>query len=175
MSTTGKEKAMSMIPTGAEALEGVKDLGMLALGMIGAHAVTAVTKKDTALVNGGIALVGLGVAIKAHNPLIKMFGLGVSAFGTIKVINGLVKEVATPQTTEGLNGILPESAKALIRKFIPTLSGADDMQGAYDNLNGDDDMRGADDLSLDDESMRGDDDMRGTDEMQGIGSAKLAY
>ena len=175
MSTTAKEKAMSMIPTGAEALEGVKDLGMLALGMIGAHAVTAVTKKNTALVNGGIALVGLGVAIKAHNPLIKMLGLGASAYGTIKVINGLVKEVATPETTEGLNGILPESAKALIRKFIPTLSGDDDMRGAYENVAGYDDMRGTDDLSLDDDSMRGDDDMRGTDEMQGVGNAELAY
>lgn len=178
METAVKQTKAGMMPTGAEAMKGVKDLGLVTLGMIGAHAIIATTKKDTLMVNGGIALAGLGVAIKVKNPLIKMLGIGASAYGVIKVLGNVTKEVASPATTEGLNGILPESAKAMLRKFIPTLSGMDDMQGADDYMNGMDDMQGTDDaikmLSLDDESMRGDDEsMRGTydNDMSGLGEA----
>ncbi len=177
METAVKQTKAGLMPTGEEALKGVKDLGMVALGMLGAHAVLVATKKDTLIVNGSIALVGLGVAIKVKNPLIKMLGIGASAYGVIKVLGNAVKEVAAPATTEGLNGILPESAKAMLRKFIPTLSGMDDMSGD-DYMNGIDDMQGTDDaikmLSLDDESMRGEDEpMRGAydTEMSGLGEA----
>lgn len=146
--------AKSFMPTAKEAIETGKDLGMIAGGMIAAHALVTMTKKDTAIVNGGIALAGLGVAMKAKSPLIKMLALGASAYGTIKLLNNLTKSVAAPETTEGLNGILPESAKALIRKFIPTLSGMDEISGAYEDLTGDSEIDG---LSLDDFGMRGDD------------------
>lgn len=162
------DKAKSFLPTGKEAIDGVKDLGAIAGGMIAAHAIVTMTKKDTAIVNGGIAIVGLGVAIKAKNPLVKMLALGASAYGTIKLINNVTKQVAAPETTEGLNGILPESAKAAIRKFIPTLSGMDDIAGA-DDFSGDDDIKG---LSLDDFEMRGtEDNYQGLEEnaMQGLG------
>lgn len=143
--------AKSFLPTGQEAIAGVKDLGMVASGMIAAHAIVTMTKKDTAIVNGGIAVLGLGVAMKAKNPLVKMLALGASAYGSIKLLNSVTKEVAAPNTTEGLNGLLPESAKAMIRKFIPTLSG---VEGAEENVSGndDDDIKG---LSLEDFSTRG--------------------
>ena len=157
--TTVKEKAMSFLPTKEEAISGAKDLSMVAAGMIAAHAVITATKKDTALVNGGVAVIGLGVAMKAKNPLVKMLALGASAYGTIKLINSATKEVATPGTTEGLNGILPEKAKTFIRKFIPTLGGMDDFAGKPSN-NDSDDMKGTDreieNLSLDDFGTRGD-------------------
>jgi hypothetical protein len=177
METAIKETKAGKMPSGAEILKGAKSLGMVALGLVGGHAIIATTKKDTLLVNGGIALTGLGVAIMVKNPYIKLLGIGASAYGVIKVIGNVAKDVTAPSTTEGLNGILPESAKALLRKYIPTLSGMDEMQGA-DDMSGDDDMRGTDDaikmLSLDDESMRGEDEpMRGTynNEMSGLGEA----
>lgn len=141
--------AKSFLPTGQEAIAGVKDLGMVASGMIAAHAIVTMTKKDNAMVNGGIAVLGLGVAMKAKNPLVKMLALGASAYGSIKLLNSVTKEVAAPNTTEGLNGFLPESAKAMIRKFIPTLSG---VEGTEEAISGNDDMEG---LSLDDFSTRG--------------------
>lgn len=141
--------AKSFLPTGQEAIAGVKDLGMVASGMIAAHALVTVTKKDTVLVNGGIAIVGLGVAMKAKNPLVKMLALGASAYGSIKLLNSVTKEVAAPNTTEGLNGLLPESAKAMIRKFIPTLKG---IEGAEENVAGDEDMG---DVNLDEFTTRG--------------------
>lgn len=165
--------AKSFMPTLKEAMDSGKDLGALAVGMVGAHAIVTMTKKDTAIVNGGIALAGLGVAMKAKSPLIKMIALGASAYGTIKLLNNVTKEVAAANTVEGLNGILPESAKALIRKFIPTLSGVEELAG-------DDEFSGYDDLSLDDYELRGEEDLMGlsgeedysgTDEMAGLGEA----
>ena len=171
METAIKEPKAGKMPTGAEILKGAKSLGMVALGLVGGHAILTISKKDTLLVNGGIAVAGLGVAVMVKNPYLKLLGIGASAYGVMKVIGNAVKDVTVPATTEGLNGILPESAKALLRKYIPTLSGIDDMQGS-------DDMTGTDDaikmLSLDDDSMRGDDDaMRGTynNDMTGLGEA----
>lgn len=173
--STAKSTAAALLPTKEEAVKELENYSGVLAGVVVAHGVMVMTKKDKPLINGGVALGGLALAIKAPNPWLKMVGLGVATYGSLKLMGNLLKEVAAPETTQGLNGILPESAKALIRKFIPTLSGDEDMHGAYDKLNGDDDMRGTDDLSLDDESMRGDDDMRGTEEMQGIGSATKAY
>lgn len=141
----------AVIPTAQEAISGVKDLGMVALGMIAGHAVIATTKKDSPLINGGLAVGGLGLYLKAKNPMVKMIGLGVSAYGTIKLVNNATKTVASAETTEGLNGLLPESVKSMIRKYIPTLSGMDEFAGT-EGLDAD-----IDNLSLDDESMRGDD------------------
>ncbi len=145
--------AKSFLPTGQEALAEVKNLGGLASGMIAAHAIVTMTKKDNAMVNGGIAFLGLGVAMKAKNPLVKMVALGASAYGSIKLLNNATKMVAAPATTEGLNGFLPESAKAMIRKFIPTLTGMDDIAGTDENIAGNDpELMG---LNLDDFSTRG--------------------
>lgn len=173
MSTTAttKEKAMSFLPTGAEALGGVKDLGGLATGMITAHALVTLLKKDTVIVNAGIALVGLGVGMKVNNPLVKMIGLGAAAYGTIKLVNSLTKEVAAPGTA-GLNGILPENVKSAIRKFLPTLSGMDEFAGSH---NDSDDMRGTDEvinnLSLDDVSVRNEFAGHENQAMEGLGEA----
>jgi len=151
MSATATAK--SLLPTGQEAMAEVKNLGGLAGGMIAAHALLTMTKKDTVIINGGVAVVGLGVAMKVKNPTLKMLALGVSAYGAIKLLNNVTKEVAAPGTVEGLNGILPESAKAMIRKFIPTLSGMDDVSGSDESYQGtDSDLDG---LSLDDLSIRG--------------------
>ncbi len=168
-----KDKAKSLLPTGKELLDGGKDLGMIAVGMIGAHSVIVATKKDNAIVAGCITVAGFGIAVASKNPLLKMFGLGMSAYGTIKLFNHGVKQIASPATTEGLNGILPEKAKEMIRKFIPTLSGMDEVAGVpSENLAGD----YLDNLSLDDLDMRGA--IGTTDEpnaMEGLGEvAKLA-
>lgn len=178
METAVKQTKTGMMPTGAEMLKGAKSIGMVTLGLIGGHALAVTTKKDTLIVNGGMAIGGLGLSLMVKNPYVKLLGLGVSAYGVIKAVGNVVKETTAPATTEGLNGILPESAKAMIRKYIPTLSGIDDMQGADDYMNGMDDMQGTDDaikmLSLDDESMRGDDEpMRGAydNDMSGLGEA----
>lgn len=177
METAVKETKAGKMPSGAEMLKGAKNVGMIALGLVGGHVLSVTTKKDTLIVNGGMALGGLGLAVMVKNPYVKLLGIGVSAYGVIKTVGNVVKETTAPATTEGLNGILPESAKALIRKYIPTLSGIDEVQG-MDDMSGDDDIRGVDDaikmLSLDDDSMRGDDDaMKGTyiNQMTGLGDA----
>jgi len=164
--TTTKKVGFAM-PTGKEAFEGAKDLGLIAAGMIGAHAVVTMTKKDTAIVNGGIALVGFGAAVAIKNPYVRMIGLGMSAYGLIKLANNAVKEVATPGTTEGLNGLLPENVKSMIRKFIPTLSGMDEYAGIGE---ADDDIAG---LSLDDVTMREENGYSGNDyeNVEGLGEA----
>jgi hypothetical protein len=164
MSTT---TATSLVPTAKEALQGGKDLGMVALGMIAGHSLITVTKKDNAMINGALAVGGFGVYIKSKNPMLKMLGLGAAAFGTIKLVNNAVKEVATPGTTEGLNGFLPEAAKSYIRKYLPTLSGMDEIAG-YEQIAGDDDYKG---LSLNDVTMRGEYDGVGNDQpaMEGLG------
>lgn len=161
MSTT---TAKSFMPTKDEALSSVKDLGGLAGGMIAAHAIVTMTKKDTPIVNGGIAIVGLVAAMKVKSPLVKMIALGASAYGSIKLLNNLTKEVTNSESTAGLSGILPESAKAMIRKFMPTLSGMDELAG---ELSASDELDG---LILDDFSMRGEEEERA---MEGLSGSTL--
>lgn len=157
--------AKSFLPTGQEAMAEVKNLGGLAGGMIAAHALLTMTKKNSAMVNGGVAIVGLGVAMKVKNPTLKMLALGASAYGAIKLLNNVTKEVAAPGTVEGLNGILPESAKAMIRKFIPTLGEVDELLAGHSTTDID-----LDGLSLDDVSMRGELD-ESISSVEGLGEA----
>jgi hypothetical protein len=149
--TTATKNAGFSTPSAKEILDGAKDLGALAAGMSAAHILVTAVKKDNWMVNGGIAIAGLGVAVTIKNPIVRMIGLGAAAYGTIKLINSGVKEVATPGTTEGLNGILPEKAKAMLRRFIPTLSGMDEAAGTSGLGNTDDEFSG---LSLDDFGTR---------------------
>jgi hypothetical protein len=149
--TTATKNAGFAMPTGKEILDGAKDLGLIAAGMSAAHIALTAIKKDNWMVNSGLAVAGLGVAVAVKNPIVRMIGLGAAAYGTIKLINSGVKEIATPGTTEGLNGILPEKAKAMIRKFIPTLSGMDEAAGISGLGNADDEFSG---LSLDDFGTR---------------------
>lgn len=165
--------AKSFMPTAKEAMDTGKDLGTLVGGMIGAHAAVTLLKKDSPIVNGGILIAGGVVAMKVKNPVFRMLALGAAAYGGIRLMNNGLKAVTVPESTEGLNGLLPESAKALIRKFIPTLSGMDEVAG-YEDLNGDDDMNG---LSLDDFGATRNDEpgsMEGLGEMEqvaGLGEA----
>jgi len=148
MSTTAKNE-LFVTPTMDEVLSTGKDLGCLALGMVAGHSVVTLTKKDTYLVNGALLAAGVGTAVAIKHPLAKMIGLGMAAYGTVKLANLMVKEVATPGTTEGLNGILPEKAKAALRRFIPTLSGIEESAAGLSAT--DDEFSG---LSLDDFATR---------------------
>lgn len=172
---TAVAKAKQSMPTGAEVLEGGKELGGIVLGLVGAKALVTAIKKDTVIVNSGLTALGFGgalLATKHKKPFFAMVGYGVAVFGAMRLANSAVKEVASPETTEGLNGLLPESAKSLIRKYLPTLGSTEDMQGA-EYMSGSDDMQGVENLALDD--FQGTDDMQGAEEMQGLseGSSSL--
>ncbi len=139
------------MPTMKETISVTKDLGLLAGGLIAAHSVVALTKKDTLLVNGGLMVAGVGAALAFKHPIARMLGLGAATYGAVKMISFGLKEIATPNTTEGLNGLLPEKAKAMLRRFVPTLSGMDEAVGINGLGNTDDEFAG---LSLDEFGTR---------------------
>jgi hypothetical protein len=144
-----KQTVKSLMPSGEDLKKGGIDLSGIALGMIGGHVLLVVTKKDNLLLNAGLTVGGFGLAVKTKQPFVRALGLGLAGFGLLKMANHGIKAVAAPGTTEGLNGILPESAKLMIRKFLPTLSG---VEGTEENVAGSDDDMG--DL-LEDFSTRG--------------------
>lgn len=161
-----KQTVKSLMPSGEDLKKGGIDLSGIAIGMIGGHVLLVVTKQDNLLVNAGLTVGGFGLAVKSKQPLVRAIGLGLAGFGLLKMANHGIKAVAAPGTTEGLNGFLPESAKLMIRKFLPTLSG---VEGTEDNIAGtDDDMSG---LSLDDFSTRGTYEPMASsaDELEGLG------
>jgi hypothetical protein len=111
--------------------------GTVVAGMVVAHvALKAIKKQDSLLINGGLVVGGLVGAMQLQNPWLKLLCLGAAGYGTIKCLNIATKEITAPGDTgaAGLSGLLPESIKAKIRGFIPTLGevtllGDDDLQG----------------------------------------------
>lgn len=145
--------------------------GTIVGGMVVAHiALKAIKKQDSLLVNGGLVLGGFVGAMKLQNPFLKLLCLGAAGYGTIKVLNIAVKEVAAPGDSgaAGLSGLIPEGIKAKIRGFIPSLGET--------NLLGIDDMDMSGIPSMDDEMpTNGVEDTTAVDvtNMQGIGSTML--
>jgi len=156
---TAKAKAMALIPTLDEAKKAGSEVGGVALGIMASHAVINLIKKqDSLLVNGAVFAGGAIGAMKVKNPFFKALCVGACVYGGLKLINKATAAVSTPGATEGLAGMLPESVKSALRKFVPTFAGIDEVSG----LGNTDDMEG---LSLDDqgngESMNRDEDLNG--------------
>lgn len=133
-------------------------------GLIAGHiAQKAFIKKDSTLIHGGMAAGGLVLATICKNDMLRMGFLGLSAYGTIRLIHKTVAPAvsaapASPAAAmygvEGIDGFLPESLKSKIRQFVPSIGNTDyEMMGTdeadltgYEELTGDDDL-GDDDLS----------------------------
>jgi len=151
-----KAKAGDFMPTKDEMLVSGATLGGVVAGIVGGHAiVTALNKQDNVMVNGAMLLGGFYGACKLKHPFAKALCIGAAAFGGIKLVNQGIKQVTAPGTTEGLNGMLPESVKTALRKYIPNfsaMSGVNGLGDAYDNMGNADDEMG--DLSLDDVGQR---------------------
>jgi hypothetical protein len=120
-----------------------------ATSFMAAHvALKAMNKQNSMLVTGSVAVAGLAGAIFLPHPALKFLALGVATYGMIQTASLAVADATTPGATSGLAGIIPETIKAKIRAFIPTLSGAvtllgdDDLQG-MPNL---DDVAGVEDV-----------------------------
>lgn len=124
--------------------------GVLMAGFISAHVATKLIKKtDSIVVNGGAAVVSLALAMKLKNPYAKIALLGVFAYSGLRCLNIGIAEVAAPGDTgmEGLSGLIPETIKAKLREYIPTLGGADDIQNLLGLGNTEDEAYNLDDVS----------------------------
>ena len=167
MSTTTEK---GFLPTKTEAIEAAKSLGGLSLGMIAAHNISNFTKAQKPMVqnalNGVMVLGGAIGFVKAKNTLLKYVALGAAVFGAFKLIGTAAKSVTNTATTEGINGILPDSVKVSIRKFLPTFAGIDEVSG----LNGVDDVQGYD-KDMPTLNDAGDETMNSDETTYGVGSA----
>lgn len=168
-----KAKAGDFMPTKDELLVSGASIGGVVAGIVAGHALVTVTKKDSLLVNGGLLVGGFYGACKVKQPFLKMMCVGVATYGGLKLVGAGVKaatEAVAPGTTGGLSGMLPDSVKEALRKYIPSFAGVDEIAGlgnADDYMNGTDDEFG--NLSLDDQGSR--DTYAGTEEYAGIGDA----
>ncbi len=125
--------ALSLVPTGKEAIEAGKTVGGIALGIIAGHAaVNMVGKINTPIGHGILAAGGFYGAMKVKNPLLKMACAGVAVYGTLRLA-GKATAVAA-ESTSGIAGMIPESVKSALKKFIPTIAGVEEVAG----LNGGD-------------------------------------
>ncbi len=130
-------ESLSLDTVKKEAGKAAIDLGAITGGMIAANVLKVVTKKDSLLMNGGIAVAGFAAAALIKQPALKMFFIGASVFGTLRSLSIGVQAVTEPGT-EGIAGLIPENLKEKIRKFIPQLSGADIENLTGDEMNLDD-------------------------------------
>ncbi len=141
---------VELIGDGKGSIGAAQAVGGVALGLIASHAALNIIKKqDSLIANGSLLVGGFYGACKVKHPLLKMLCAGAAAYGAIKMINKATAVVAVPGATEGLAGMLPESVKEALRKFIPTFAGIDEVSG-LGNATGDvNDEFG--DLSLEDQ------------------------
>ncbi len=108
--------------------------GLLAAGFVVAHAGLKLIKQDQNLfAAASLAVVGFGAAMYVPNPYGKMALLGIGLYGGLKTLAMGVKEVTAPANTGagGLSGLIPETVKAQIRSYIPSLGSL----GDYDSTN----------------------------------------
>lgn len=125
------------------------DAGSLLGGMVAGNVVVKLVKQDNAKGNGVLALAGLGgytvMKNKSNIPQwAKMLTLGVGLYSGLRLLTIGMQEATNPETTEGLAGFLPDSLKAKMRKFIPSLSGIED-RGLFAGVDD-----GDEDINLDD-------------------------
>jgi len=168
MSTTTNT---GLMPTKTEAIEAAKALGGLTIGMIAAHNISNVIKKQKPVVqnslNGAMVIGGAFGFVKAKSSLLKYISLGAAAFGAFKLIAVATNSVAMPGKTEGINGLLPDSVKNSIRKFLPTFAGIEEVSGLGDVNKVSEEEKLIMGLSLEDAGK----DMPGEDDSPGVGSA----
>jgi hypothetical protein len=108
--------------------------GLLAAGFVVAHAGLKLLKQDNNwMVSAGLTAVSFAVAMYVPNPYVKLALLGVAVYGGLKTVAIGVREVTAPANTGagGLSGFIPETLKAQIRNYIPSLGSL----GDYDSSN----------------------------------------
>ena len=109
------------------------DAGLIPLGMIAANVGVKTIKQDNVIANGILALGGFAGSAFVKHPALKALLLGVSVFGTLRCATIGLNTITEPGATEGIAGLIPEGMKEKIRKFIPQLSGDEEL----DSLTGD--------------------------------------
>lgn len=125
--------------------------GVLMAGFISAHVATKLIKQtDSIMVNGGVAITSLALAMKLKNPYAKIALLGVFAYSGLRCINIGIAEVSAPGDSgaAGLSGFIPETIKEKLREYIPSLGGSADVQSLLG-------LGNADEYNLDDVSDMG--------------------
>lgn len=141
--------------------------GLLAAGFLVAHnGLKLIKMQDSLIANLGATAVFVAGAMMIENPWIKLALIGAAAYTGVKTLSiGLMHVVApsasTPDAVKGLSGMIPDSVKEHIAKFLPTFGDITDVSGfpgdGYSGL---------------DEPINGPEDM-GNNEVEGMGSAAL--
>lgn len=107
-------------------------LGLLLVGAIGANAVLK-DKLNTLPITGAVCIGSAVASTMVENSLVKNALMGVSVFSGLKMlslaVNGSLKGLGSLGDETGEEkGVkfIPETVKATLRKFIPSLSGDED-------------------------------------------------
>lgn len=151
--------------------------GLLAAGFVVAHAGLKLIKQDQSLIAAaGLTVASFGAAMYVPNPYAKLALLGIAVYGGLKTLAMGVKEVTAPANTGagGLSGFIPETVKAQIRSYIPSLGSL----GDYDSTNSYTEEQGyAGELDDEPNNMNGAEEARelsgAEEELSGIAGAML--
>ena len=140
-------------------------LGLTLGGMIAGHLINKgvnkvrKTEEDNVLITGGMALSGLAGFIYLKPWWAKFLALGAASYYGLRTANIGLKAVSDATSTNGLAGLLPETVKAKIREYIPSLGDVSDKLASAENSSD------FGDINFDDEPIKGVEE----DQMQGLG------
>jgi hypothetical protein len=112
------------------------EAGGVTIGFVAAYQVAKLVKKDTLLVNVGIAGAGVAVATLSNHVFVQCIGAGIAAFGLTRTANNLAADTLV------LHGLgddapvtspIPTAIRAALQHTFPSLQGeADYLQSAIE-------------------------------------------
>ena len=149
--------------------------GTMILGFAAVHnGLKLINMQDSALANAGVSVAAVVGAMLVPNPWVKIGLIAVAAFAGTKALVLATKEVTAPTAglaggvTGFIAGLIPDSVKAHINSFLPSLGNSD-----YDSLNyAGDGYSGTGEINLD-EPINGPESLMNigndNDEMEGLG------
>lgn len=110
-------------------------LGVAAAGMLVAHnGLKLAGMSNNFLVNLGLVAGSIAGLMYVNHPLAKLAILGLGVYAVVNTISIGVKEVVSPSATtpaavKGLSGLLPDSVKEKIAKYVPSFGSVDEVSG----------------------------------------------
>lgn len=145
-------------------------LGVVTAGFLVAHnGLKLAGMQEKFLVNLGLTAASIAGLMYVNHPLAKLAILGVGIYALTNTISIGVKEVvspsaSTPAAVKGLSGLIPDSVKEKIAKYIPNFGEVSGYPG--------DGYSGVDEV-IEDHVGELDEVVSGSEEMEGLGTANL--
>lgn len=103
------------------------DTLVIGAGFVGAHQIVSkLIKQDTLIVNAGVLAGGVAIGTFADHALVRAAGAGIAVYGFIKTVNSLSNETVKVTDQKGIDGVLPESVRSVLKSTFPTLGSTDD-------------------------------------------------